>query len=151
MILYLDSSALVKRYVVEPGTAEVLEAIDNADFVGTSIISRAETVAALAKAVRVGALEEAAAFSTAQRIRSEWFSFVRVQVTETLIARADTLAWELGLRGYDSVQLASALLWQEGMDGEVTMATFDQRLWEASILRGLTPFPEDVSNYLMGG
>lgn len=150
MILYLDSSALVKRYVAEPGTAEVLEAINHADFVGTSMISRAETVAALAKAVRVGALEEAAAFSAAQRFRSEWLSFIRVQVTETLIARADTLAWELGLRGYDSVQLASALLWQEGMDGEVTIATFDQQLWEAAALRSLKPFPKDVSNYLMG-
>ena len=31
MILYLDASALVKRYVAEPGTAEVFAVIAQAD------------------------------------------------------------------------------------------------------------------------
>lgn len=48
MILYLDASALVKRYIAELGSAEVAMAITTADVVGTSIISRAETAAALA-------------------------------------------------------------------------------------------------------
>ena len=43
MILYLDASALVKRYIAEPGTPELAEAIAAAEVVGTSIISRAET------------------------------------------------------------------------------------------------------------
>ncbi len=34
MILYLDASALVKRYVAESGPAEVSEAIAGADLVG---------------------------------------------------------------------------------------------------------------------
>lgn len=42
MILYLDASALVKRYIAEPGTAEVAEAIDDAEAVGTSITSSRE-------------------------------------------------------------------------------------------------------------
>jgi hypothetical protein len=33
-----------------------------------------------------------------------------VQATEVLVARADELAWELGLRGYEAVHLASALV-----------------------------------------
>lgn len=53
MILYLDASALVKRYVAEPGTVEVNEAIAAAEIVGTTIVSRAEVVAALAKSVRM--------------------------------------------------------------------------------------------------
>jgi predicted nucleic acid-binding protein len=39
MILQVDSSALVKRYVAEPGTAEVAEAIAGAEVVGTSLLS----------------------------------------------------------------------------------------------------------------
>ncbi|MFW6136006.1 MAG: hypothetical protein ACOC7N_04210, partial [Chloroflexota bacterium] len=50
---------------------------------------------------------------------------VRVQATEMLVARADTLAWELGLRGCDAVHLASALWWQEGLDQPVAMVVFD--------------------------
>jgi len=148
MILYLDASALVKRYVAEPGTLEVGEIIAEAEVVGTSTISRAETAAALAKAVRVGTLVREAAASALQVFRSEWMNLVRVQPTELLIARADSLAWELELRGYDAVHLASAMLWREGMGREVTVATFDQQLWEAAIQLGLVPFPDDLPGTL---
>ena len=133
MILYLDASALVKRYVAEPGSAEVSESIFAAEAVGTSIISRVETIAALAKAIRVGVLDHDAAGSAARLFRSEWQSFVRIQATENLVTRADTLAWELGLRGYDAVQLASAIIWHERMDQELHLVTFDSQLWQAAI------------------
>jgi predicted nucleic acid-binding protein len=42
MILYLDASALVKRYVAEAGTEAVAQAIAEADVIGTSLIIRAE-------------------------------------------------------------------------------------------------------------
>ena len=148
MILYLDASALVKRYVAEPGTIAVAEIIAQADVVGTSLISRAETSAALAKSVRVGVLSRAAAASALQVFRAEWPTLVRVQATELLLARADMLAWELNLRGYDAVHLASALLWQEGMNEAVTLATFDRQLWEAARQRGLQLFPNDLPAWL---
>jgi predicted nucleic acid-binding protein len=144
MILYLDASALVKRYIAEPGANEVAEAIAAAEFAGTSLISRAETAAALAKAVRVETLTQQEASSALQVFRSEWLSLVRVQATEMLVARADELAWALGLRGYDAVHLASALLWQDGMHERVTVATFDRQLWEAAEQRGMIPFPHDL-------
>jgi predicted nucleic acid-binding protein len=145
MILYLDASALVKRYVAERGSREVAAAIAAAEGVGTSLISRAETAAALAKAVRVRALTRDEAASALQVFRSEWSNLVRVQATEVLVARADQLAWELGLRGYDAVHLAAALVWQDGMGEPVTVATFDRQLWEAAGQRGLARFPEDLT------
>lgn len=148
MILYLDASALVKRYLAEVGTQEVAQSIAEAEVVGTSLISRAETAAALAKAVRMGALTRQAAASVLQVFRSEWPDLVRVQATEMLIARADVLAWELDLRGYDAVHLASALLWQDSLGREVTLATFDRRLWQSAEQRGLSVFPEDLPGVL---
>jgi predicted nucleic acid-binding protein len=148
VILYLDASALVKRYIVERGSAEVAAAIAGSETVGTSIISRAETAAALAKAVRVGTLSRDEAASALQVFRSEWPNLVRVQPTEMLIARADALAWELGLRGYDAVQLASALSWQDGLSDRVMMATFDRKLWQAAQRSGLIPFPDDLPKLL---
>ena len=144
MILYLDTSALVKRYIAELGTAEVSQAIADAAVMGTSIITRAEMAAALAKAVRMRALESEAAASALQVFRSEWPRLVRVQATELVIARADDLAWEMGLRGYDAVHLASAVLWQEGINEAVTFAAFDRRLWEAAGQRGLLRIPTDL-------
>lgn len=148
MILYLDTSALVKRYVAEPGTAEVAQAIASAEVAGTSIIARGEMAAALSRAVRGRLLAADVAASALQVFRSDWPRLVRVQATEYLVARADGLAWDLGLRGSDAVHLAAGLLWQEGMDEPVTFATFDRRLWEAAAQRGLQPYPVDLPGLL---
>ncbi|MEJ2737608.1 MAG: VapC toxin family PIN domain ribonuclease, partial [Anaerolineae bacterium] len=96
MILYLDASALVKRYVAELGSDEVNAAISRADVTGTALISRAEVAAALAKAVRVNALTREEALVAFQVFRNEWPDLVRVQVTELVIARAGTFAWDHG-------------------------------------------------------
>jgi len=151
MILYLDASALVKRYVAEPGTAEVAEAIASAEVVGTVVVSRAEVAAALAKAARMRVLSEEEAAAALQVFRAEWLSLVRVQVTEMVVARADALAWEHGLRGYDAVHLAGALLWQEAMGEPVTLAAFDRRLWEAARRAGVRVLPEELAAWLDGG
>lgn len=151
MIVYLDASALVKRYVAEPGTGDVAQLINSAAGVGTSIISRAETSAALAKAVRVGALTRIAGAAALQVFRSEWPRLIRVQATELVLARADTVAWDLGLRGYDAVHLAAALTWQEGLGEPVTLATFDRQLWDAARGQGLKVFPDDLPAWLAAG
>ncbi len=148
MILYLDANALVKRYVAEPGSAEVNEAIAEAKVTGTAIISRAEVVAALAKSVRVGVLTSEEALTSLQVFRNEWLDLVRVQMTEMVISRADTLAWEYHLRGYDAVHLAAASLWQEAMGAPVTMATFDRQLWTAAERVGLGLYPPDLAAIL---
>lgn len=144
MILYLDASALVKRYVAELGSAEVNEAISKAEMIGTALISRAEVAAALAKAVRMDALTREDALASLQVFRNEWPDLVRVQVTEMVIARADTFAWEHNLRGYDAVHLAAASLWQDAMGEQVTLSTFDRRLWAVIERVGLVPHPADL-------
>jgi len=144
VILHLDASAAVKRYVTEPGTAEVQQAIEASSMAGTSIISRAEIAAALANAARMGALLPDEAKAASEAFRTEWPDFIRIQITEALVARADGLAWQHGLRGYDAVHLATALTWQEGMGEPVTLATFDRRLWESAHQSGLSVFPDDL-------
>jgi hypothetical protein len=44
-----------------------------------------------------------------------------VVVTEALVERAEALAWDYGLRGYDAVQLASAITWQEVVGTEILL------------------------------
>lgn len=111
---------------------------------GTVAISRAEVIAALAKAVRVGALSMDDAKSARHRFRTEWLHFLRLQVSDFLIDRAGDLAWAHGLRGYDAVQLAASDIWRESLDVPVSFATFDLKLWKAAAAIGLVPFPQDL-------
>jgi uncharacterized protein len=135
----------VKRYVTESNSAEVIAMIGDAAAVATSIVSRAEVAAAFARAVRVGVLDDAGGRRAHRRFVREWPDFVRIPVTEALVARADTLAWELGLRGYVAVQLASALAWQDAIGQDVVLATFDHQLTKAGPEVGLRVWPEGGS------
>lgn len=142
MIAYLDASALVKRYVAEAGSVEVGGLIGQAVVVGTAVISRVEVVAALAKAVRMKLVPHNEAASALQVFNAEWVDLVRLQMTETLVIRAASLAWDHRLRGYDAAHLASALFWQDTLGEPVTLASYDRQLWEAAKTTGLLAWPE---------
>jgi predicted nucleic acid-binding protein len=143
VIAYLDASALVKRYLVERGSRETIELTSQAEMIATSIISRAEVAAGLAKAVRAGVVTDGVARNAQRSFAGDWSDLLRLPVTEALVERAEALAWEQGLRGYDAVQLASGLTWQESAGEEIVLATFDQQLWEAAKRTGLKPWPEE--------
>ena len=142
MIVYLDASALVKRYVAEAGSTAVGKLIDQAEALGTSVISRAEVSAAFAKAVRMKFVTRDAAASVMKRFSADWPHFIRLQLSETLVARAASLAWEQGLRGYDAVHLATALVWHETVGQPVFVATFDRQLWQGAQATGLIAWPK---------
>ena len=148
MILYLDSSALVKRYVREVGSPQVEDLIARSDVVGTGLVSRAEVAAALARAVRRGMLPRDQAEAALLGFRSQWLRLARLQITEPLLARADALAWDYGLRGYDAIHLAAALFWQEMLRVPVTLATFDRELWQAGQAVGLALWPVSLDPLL---
>jgi uncharacterized protein len=148
MICYLDSSALVKVFLKEPGAPEVQRLMDEAHTIGTVAISRAEVVASFHKAVRAGITPSDEALAVRHRFHTEWSFYFRLPVSDLLVERACSLAWTHGLRGYDSVQLAAAVMWQENLDTTVVMATFDLRLWEAAARAGLEPYPPDLSRLL---
>ena len=144
MIAYLDASAIVKRYVVERASRETIAFTAESDMIATSIVTRAEVAAAFAKAARTGLLSQDRARSAQRSFAGDWPDLVRVPVTEALVERAETLAWDHGLRGYDAVQLASALAWQESVGTEIVLATFDQQLWEAAPQAGVKAWPDKL-------
>ena len=144
MIVYLDASALVKRYVTEGGSRETVELSAAADVVATSMVSRAEVAAALAKAVRLGMVEPGGGQRAQRAFASQWSDIAKVPITEALVSRAEALAWDFALRGYDAVQLASALTWQEAVGAEITLGTFDRQLWDAGKKAGVRIWPETL-------
>ena len=144
MILYLDTSALVKRYVIETGSKEVNILIEQAETVGSAMLTRVEMASALAKAVRMNWVEAQEADNAWQDFLAHWQSFARLSVTPVLVERASRLAWEYGLRGYDATHFAAALLWQETLEMPITLATYDRELWLAANKAGMTVWPEGL-------
>jgi predicted nucleic acid-binding protein len=141
VIAYLDSSALVKCYVLEAGSLDTIDMIGQADMVVTSPVTRVEVASGLARAVRMGSVSARGAGAAYADFVGEVEAIIQVPLTDAIVARAQALVWDHGLRGYDAIQLASALAWQQRIGSRVTLATFDARLAQAAGESGLTVWP----------
>lgn len=110
--LYFESSALVKEYVAERGTAWVRATLAGVggNVVHTALITGAEVVAAIARRSRDGTVDQADAARAIARFTTDFGQrYQRIDITEAVVRQAMRLADRHGLRGYDSVQLAVAL------------------------------------------
>jgi predicted nucleic acid-binding protein len=109
---YLDSSALVKRYISETGSAWVSGLFDPAlnHEVFIAAITPVEIVAAITRRARGGTITSADAATACDLFRSDLqTNYQIVELTNGLVTRAMALAETHALRGYDAVQLAAAL------------------------------------------
>jgi predicted nucleic acid-binding protein len=79
-----------------------------------------------------------------QLFRVEWEIFGRLPVNEATVQRADALACQHGLHGYDAVHLACALLYRDGLGESITLASYDRALWQAARTEGLGLLPESL-------
>lgn len=109
---FLDSSAIVKRYVLEAGSVWVADvmSLSAENVIHAVSITEVEVVAALTRRARAGSIDPAAARRLIARFRSDFNDYVQtVEVTSKLLSSAVHVAEDRGLRGYDAVQLAGAL------------------------------------------
>lgn len=141
MNLYLDTSALIKRYINERGTEDVRVWVRAADMLATSLITRAETAAGLTRLQRRDVIAQDDYMIALGQFRLDWEGYHRIPINEELITRADFLACQHSLRGYDAIHLASALIWQEVLMLPVALATYDQELAQAGRESGLQVLP----------
>lgn len=137
MIVYLDTSALVKLYVKEAGTREVQRLIRESEAVVASWVAYAETRAAFARAVREKLTSPARHQERLAQFNQDWESVVRVELLPLVARNAGELAEIHGLRGFDAIHLASALWLRDKMGGSFGFAAFDQRLRSAAEQAGL--------------
>lgn len=114
MILYLDTSALVKLYADEPGREEVQNAVNEAGVIAVSEIAYVEACSALARKEREGFFSMNEHDAAVEQLQQDYRQvYLSRPVTGDLIARAGGLTREHALRGYDAVHLATALVLRE--------------------------------------
>lgn len=110
---YLDTSALVKRYVREQGSGWIAGLMDRraGHDLYTVRLSGPEAIAALTRKLRTGHLTATEAARAVRAFRRHWQRrLLIVEVAEVVAERAMDLAEQHGLRGYDAVHLAAALM-----------------------------------------
>jgi len=136
-VLYLDSSALVKLYIREAHSADVLALARKSQQWLCHQVGYVEVRAALAAAERLERISAQARSQAVARFVKDWRSISQVLLDEPLIERAAELAEGFGLRGYDSVHLAAADRIRGAVVEKLMFACFDERLNRAARLIGL--------------
>ncbi|MDZ7750606.1 MAG: type II toxin-antitoxin system VapC family toxin [Gammaproteobacteria bacterium] len=141
MILYCDTSALVKLYISESHAREVKALVEEAEAVAVCRIAWAEYHAATARRAREVAADQDGMERARQSLAVDWGNYVVADVSQAVVERAGEYADAFALRGYDAVQLAAAAGVMELSGQDLTFACFDRRLNKAAGLLGMgVPF-----------
>jgi predicted nucleic acid-binding protein len=127
--LYLDASALVKRYVDEVGSDTIVAEMNRADSCSICRVGYVETVRAVA---RGGELQDV------ERAERDWLSLRVIEVDPEVTEQAASLSVKTGLRTLDALHLAAALTLPVE---HITFATWDVRLHRVARELGLRMLP----------
>ncbi len=149
---FIDSSALVKRYISETGSAWVLGLFDptlnNEVFIAA--ITGVEIIAAITRRSRSGSISITDATIIRNQFRSDLQKdYQIIEITENVINYGMALSEIYALRGYDAIQLAAGravntLCIANGLPS-ITFVSADNELNTAVISEGLKI--ENPNNY----
>lgn len=150
-VYFIDTSALVKRYVNEIGSSYILSifapSVNNEVFIAA--ITGVEIIAAIARRQRGGSINSIDAAVLNNQFRSDYQTeYQIVQITENIIRQGMQIAETHALRGYDAVQLAAScainqLSLANGLS--LTFICADNELNIAASIEGL--IVENPNNY----
>ena len=141
MICYLDTSALVKLYIKENGSEEVLKVVEASSLVATSKIAYAEARAAFARGLREKVYNVEAYRLIVDAFRNDWNSYFAIEVSDDILEMAGDAAEKFALCGFDALHLASASFLTKHNKEEMMVGCWDVRLWQAYCKAGFSVFP----------
>ena len=141
MILFCDTSALLKLFIDEQGSESMIKAHVSSEGIAVCRITWAESMAALAQRARFKGASQSGLAKARSTFEQAWPDFVIAEVTQPLVEKAGMYAEAFGLRAYDSVQLAAAHNLHELLDLPLTFACYDRRLNQAALLLQLEVLP----------
>jgi predicted nucleic acid-binding protein len=144
-LIYLDTSALIKRFVNEKGSPLVQSLVGERGPVATAKIAYAEIFAGFARKLREGHLPRNLHALACRQFERDWQSYLRVELQDDILFLARDLVQRHPLRGFDSVHLASALSLKNALGEEITFAAADGRLLRAAEAEKLEPLDVETA------
>ena len=143
MYLYLDTSALVKRYIHENGSDAVHQIVLQADTVAISIVGKVEMFSAISRTPQNWVGEETRILAI-KAFKEDYGGLLFLNPHDGVINLACEMADKYKLRGFDAIHLATAMIWMEEVDENVHFCTYDHQLWQAARKTKLIVSPEII-------
>lgn len=130
--LFLDSSALAKRYVEEPGSERLESMLAGAERLGLSVLVVPEVISGLRRRRRERALSEAQYLAAKAALLQDVRDAEIVGLVETVVAASVAILERSNVRALDAMHIAAALEWSAEL-----FVSADERQLQAAEQAGL--------------
>ena len=131
-MIYLDSSALVKRYTEEVGTDFVKSILATNGLITTSKLTYPEILSALMRKVRSGEIEKKTFNGIVDKFDKDWDHILVLDFHNDLLPIVKTLIEKHPLKAADAIHLSSALWLKLSSKVDVTFVASDSNLLKAA-------------------
>ena len=115
MRIYLDSSALTKLHIEEPGSAETARVIFRATEIGVSVLGLPEVISALRRRRRENKLTDDEYRGAKEKFLDDVEETQVLALTPSIIDQSILLLEHNTLRASDAIHVASALIWRSAL------------------------------------
>jgi predicted nucleic acid-binding protein len=132
-VIFIDTSALVKRYLSENGSRTVLALMDADGAWSAAALALTEAEVAICHR----ASNDAVAAPIVEALRRDWARFAVVPVDDACLGRAREIGCQFGSRTLDAIHLAAA----DRLPRPLTFVTFDRRQAATAAGMGLVVRP----------
>ncbi|MFZ0963612.1 MAG: type II toxin-antitoxin system VapC family toxin [Terriglobia bacterium] len=139
-LFYLDSSAWLKRYFLEPGSGWMMRLFEIGIPLASSVLGYLEVASALARQPVSRKRDEDQLARLQQQLEEDWGELTGFPLTDETVARAVRLARGYKLRGADALHLATALGVNDALAGtgnSLVLIASDENLLAAAQQTGL--------------
>ena len=136
---YFDASALAKRYLIEPDSADVSARLDAP--AATSRLSAVEVASAIVRRAREHAFSRVERDRALRAVKIDMSDMLVVDVSEAVTDLASRLLVDHRLRSSDAIHLASCLTLRLELEADIPFVAFDARLREAAVSEGVPVEP----------
>ncbi len=133
MRLFLDSSALAKRYVLEVGSREVIERCVGADEIFLCVLVLPECISAFNRLCRDGALSRTQYSRLKEDLIADLEQATVIDLHHRVLARAITCLESNALRALDALHIGAA----RTVDADLFL-TGDRRQHDVALAMGMT-------------
>ena len=131
-MIYFDTSALAKKYVIETGSEGIARLMTEKSIMATSKLTYPEMLSALTRRSREGDIPHSKLKELLTEFEADWKCFLIIDFQDELLVSIKRLIEKYYLRAADSIHLASALWLKHSMKENITFVASDTNLLNAA-------------------
>ncbi len=131
-MIYLDSSALVKRYIEEEGSDKVNALLEDTSVAAASRLAYPEILAAITRRHRAAEIETGTFERIKKAFKVDWTSLTVIEMHKEVFQFIDEVIAKHALKGADSIHLSTALWLRKVTKEDVVFVASDLELLKAA-------------------